>query len=60
MQNEHSWYYLERARTSLTMAQRARDPDIAAIHLDLYNRYLEKAGQPESDRQMLRVVVPRD
>ena len=54
--DDQRWYNLERARTSLEMATAARDPAIATIHLELYERYMEKAGEMPAPQPRLRVV----
>lgn len=41
-------YYLRRAEESLDLASRARDPNIAGIHMDFHQRYRMKAA--ETDR----------
>lgn len=46
-QQNHQEYYVERAATSRQLAQRAADPAIAAIHIDLATRYEALAGQSE-------------
>ena len=46
-QQNHHDYYRTRATTSRTLAQRAADPDIAAIHAELANRYEAMAAQME-------------
>lgn len=47
-QSNHREYYVARAASSRELAQRAADPAIAAIHVDLAERYeVLAADQPE-------------
>lgn len=39
-------YYLQRASTCLDLARHAADPSIALVHMDFYELYMERAGEP--------------
>ena len=45
MDTPEYWYWLERARMSRAAARAAANPDIARIHMDLYQRQMSKAEE---------------
>lgn len=44
---DHRDYYLARAATARELAERAADPQVAAIHTDFATRYDELAAKPD-------------
>ena len=52
--DNNATYYAMRARQCLASAQRTIDPDIAAVHLELHQRYVQRLQALEADG----LVVP--
>ena len=59
-ERDDSYYYAQREREERLIAQRARDPAIAAIHRDMADRHAALAdGRPleRAARRLLRIVT---
>lgn len=58
MEDRRRSYFLDRARTSKKMADQARNPEIKAIHMDFYARYLRRADEEVYGH--IEITVPRE
>lgn len=59
-QLNHHQYYVARAAAARELAQRAVNPAIAAIHVELANRYELVADQTDQDSDMILAVIQPD